>query len=286
MASVNAPSPEIALTPFLELARRYRAVFFDSYGVLRVGDAVLPGVPAALAGLAELGIPAWVLTNDASRGQEGVAAVFGGLIAPERFVTSGLLLVDHLRASPPAGVLAYLGPPRVEALLALAGCPFAPLAQLESLEGIGAVALMDEGGFAWERELNRIVNYARRHPELPIYVPNPDLVYPTAEGVGLAAGSLGALLETVLGRPTQPFGKPAAPIFAHALSLARAELGALEPREVLMVGDTLTTDVRGGHGAGLATALVLSGNTTAAALAADMARAGLRPDHFCAEVGA
>ena len=76
MAVVNAPGSEIVLTPFLELARAYRAVFFDSYGVLRAGDAVLPGVRGALAGLAELGMPAWVLTNDASRGQAGLAEVF------------------------------------------------------------------------------------------------------------------------------------------------------------------------------------------------------------------
>lgn len=274
------------IEPFLEVARRYRAVFFDSYGVLRVGDEVLPGVARALAALEEAQIPYWVLTNDASRNREGVAEAFGGLIPSERFVSSGLMLVEFLRRQPPRGLLAYLGPARAEPLLELSGCPFRSLPELESLDGIGAVALMDEEGFDWERELNRVVNHARAHPELPIYVPNPDLVYPTAEGVGLAAGSLAALLEAVLGRPCSYFGKPAAPIFEHALELARAEAGPLEPSQVLMVGDTLETDVRGARAVGLASALVLSGNTIPSALEGEVEASGLRPDHLCARVEA
>jgi len=274
------------IEPFLDVARRYRAVFFDSYGVLRVGDEVLPGVAEALAGLSEAQIPYWVLTNDASRGREGVAAAFGGLIPSERFVSSGLMLVDYLRREPPQGLLAYLGPARAEPLLDLAGCDYRPFAELESLEGVAAVALMDEEGFDWSRELNRLVNYARRHPELQIYVPNPDLVYPTAEGVGLAAGALAALLEAVLGRPCRAFGKPSPPIFEHSLELARAELGSLEPCEVLMVGDTLETDVRGARAVGLASALVLSGNTIPSALAGEVESSGLRPDHLCSQVSA
>jgi HAD superfamily hydrolase (TIGR01450 family) len=274
------------IEPFLEVASRYRAVFFDSYGVLRVGDEVLPGVAEALAGLSEAKIPYWVLTNDASRNREGVAAAFGGLIPTERFVSSGLMLIDYLRRQPPQGLLGYLGPPRAEPLLDLADCDYRSLPELETLEGVAAVALMDEEGFDWARELNRVVNYARQHPELPIYVPNPDLVYPTAEGVGLAAGSLAALLEAVLGRPCQAFGKPSPPIFEHSLELARAELGPLEASEVLMVGDTLETDVRGARAVGLASALVLSGNTIPSALAGEVESSGLRPDHLCASVSA
>ncbi|MBL4846161.1 MAG: HAD-IIA family hydrolase [Planctomycetes bacterium] len=271
---------------FLEIARGYRAVFFDSYGVLRVGDHVLPGVAGALAALEAAGIPYWVLTNDASRDRAGVAAAFNGLIPTERFVSSGQMLVEFLQREPPPGLLAYLGPARAEPLLALAGCPFRPLRDLETLDGVAAIALMDEEGFDWERELNRVVNYARAHPELRIYVPNPDLVYPTEAGVGLAAGALAALLEAVLGTAPLAFGKPAAPIFHHSLELARAELGELSPSEVLMVGDTLTTDVRGGQAVGLATALVLSGNTTPEALQDQIAASGLRPDHLCSEVRA
>lgn len=274
------------IEPFLEVASRYRAVFFDSYGVLRVGDEIFAGVAGALAGLTEAKIPYWVLTNDASRGQAGIAEAFGGLISTERFMSSGLMLVDYLRREPPQGLLAYLGPKRAEPLLDLAGCDYRPLGELESLEGVAAVALMDEEGFDWERELNRLVNHARLHPEFQIYVPNPDLVYPTADGVGLAAGALAALLEAVLGRPCRAFGKPSAPIFEHALELARAELGALSASEVLMVGDTLETDVRGGQAVGLATALVLSGNTIPSALEAEIEASGLRPEHICARVEA
>ena len=70
------------------------------------------------------------------------------------------------------------------------------------------------------------------------------------------------------------------------MELARAELGSLEPCEVLMVGDTLETDVRGARAVGLASALVLSGNTIPSALAGEVESSGLRPDHLCSQVSA
>ena len=58
--------PDLEPIPFLPLACRHRAVFFDSYGVLRTCVGTLPGVLDSLDALAEAAIPCWILTNDAS----------------------------------------------------------------------------------------------------------------------------------------------------------------------------------------------------------------------------
>lgn len=266
-----------------QIAPDYRAVFCDNYGVLRDAHGLLPGAQDAIAYLAELGRPLWVITNDASRPARELAPPFAGALDPARFVSSGLVLSEHLRAQA-AGLVAYLGPPSCAGLLVDAGVEHARLAELEDLDQVTTIALMDDEDWDWTRELNRIVNRARRYPELEVLLPNPDLVYPIGDEVRLAAGALGALLGEILPRAPRSFGKPEPAIFAHAFALARAELADLAPSEVLMVGDTLSTDVLGAARFGLATALVLSGNTTPALVEREVERAGVRPDHLLAGI--
>lgn len=267
-----------------QIAPHYRAVFCDSYGVLRDARGLLPDAQPALAYLRELGVPLWVITNDASRPARELAPPFGGAVGPERFVSSGLVLSRHLRQRAPAGPVAYLGPPGCAGLLDDAGVEHARLVELDSLDEVSTIALMDDEGWDWTRELNRIVNRARRYPDLEVLLPNPDLVYPIGDEVRLAAGALGALLRELLPLAPRSFGKPEAAIFAHAFDLARAELPGLERSEVLMIGDTLTTDVLGAARFGLGTALVLSGNTPAAHVEREVERAGVGPDHLLAGI--
>ncbi|HBP19345.1 MAG TPA: hypothetical protein DEA08_16335, partial [Planctomycetes bacterium] len=88
-----------------QIVPRYRAVFCDSYGVLRDAHGLLPDTRAALAYLAQVGCPLWVITNDASRPARELAPPFAGAVAPERFVSSGLVLSRHLRERASAGVV-------------------------------------------------------------------------------------------------------------------------------------------------------------------------------------
>ena len=64
-----------------------------------------------------------------------------------------------------------------------------------------------------------------------------------------------------------------------SLDLARGEVPGLAPAEVLMVGDTLETDVLGAQRLGFRTALALSGNTPPRRLAAEVERTSVQPDH-------
>lgn len=277
------------LQAFSQIAPRYRAVFFDAFGVLRIDDGLVAGVEEALARLRAAGTPYWVLTNDSSRPPEYLSASFRGLVGPELLISSGSLFVEHVRAHPPEGTLAYVGPERCEPLLDSTGLPWTSFKELEeeAFASVGAVVVMDQTGFEWNRELDRILNLLRRRPELPLFVPNPDVVFPTRTGVALASGALAALLRAALPKvEVQSFGKPCAEIFTRGLELARAQLGDdLRASEVLMVGDTLQTDIRGAQALGIATALVLSGNTPPADLDAEFGREGVRPDHVVASVG-
>jgi len=264
---------------FPGLLTRYRAVFFDAYGVLKTDAGWIEGAPEVLARVGRDGPPAWVVSNDASRVPEVLAATYDGLVRPEQLVTSGGLAAAWLRRERPGARVGYLGPPTCAGFLDAAGGPVRPFAELDDPGWAEVVAVMDEAGFDWPRELNRIVNLARDRPGTALLAPNPDRLFARAGGrVGLAAGSLAALLEAALGRPVPHLGKPGAAIFAEGLRRARAVLGPdLAPGEVLMVGDTLETDVRGARAAGLDVALVLTGNTPAAGWRDAVARSGDAP---------
>ena len=250
-------------------------MLFDAYGVLKAHAGLYPGVPARLR---ELRVPWWIVSNDASRTAEHLAAGYPAPVTPEHFVSSGMVLGEALRAQPREGLIAYLGPETCAGTFA--GLEARPFMELEDLDRVAVVALMDDGCFAWRHELNRIVNLIRARPEVELLCANPDLTWPDAgTRVGLGSGALAALLEAALGREVPRFGKPDRPIYELALAKARAELPDLQPAEVLMVGDTLATDVAGARAMGFDALLVLGGNETPATWEAKADQLGLRPDH-------
>jgi ribonucleotide monophosphatase NagD (HAD superfamily) len=57
--------------------------------------------------------------------------------------------------------------------------------------------------------------------------------------------------------------------------------GAFSKKDILMVGDTLHTDILGGNKFGVSTALVLSGNTEADNAEQQINSTGIIPDYIC-----
>jgi 4-nitrophenyl phosphatase len=90
---------------------------------------------------------------------------------------------------------------------------------------------------------------------------NPDRTFPTERGLGPGNGSILAALETATGRPPIIVGKPEPHLFVEAMTRL-----AVPPNQTLVVGDRLETDIAGGIQAGMRTALLLSGVTSAADL--------------------
>jgi HAD superfamily hydrolase (TIGR01459 family) len=106
----------------------------------------------------------------------------------------------------------------------------------------------------WEAEFR--VAAARR---LPMLCANPDIKMFGAEGFLPGPGALAQFYESLGGAVTY-VGKPHCAIFTAALH----RLGDPPPSRVLMVGDSLQHDIRGGRSAGLLTVLITSGVHAAA----------------------
>ena len=92
---------------------------------------------------------------------------------------------------------------------------------------------------------------------LPFYFTNPDPTYPSPEGNIPGAGTILAALETASGVKAQLAGKPLPFLFNVGLERLNSK-----PNETLVVGDRLSTDIKGGQESGCKTALVLSGVST------------------------
>lgn len=275
---------------FADLVRNYEVVFFDAYGVLKNTAGVLPGVPAMLEGLIAAGKDLYVVTNDASKSPQAMADQFpgganGDILETDRFISSGLMATDFLVAKVPPGRVAYLGKP--SSAFYIESSPnhqAVPIADCGPGDDVEALVLLDDEGFDWQRDINLALNLLRRK-NIPAIVANADPTYPVdGKNVAVAVGALGRLLEELAGKRFIHFGKPDAYMFSFALSKARKRRPGLNKRQILMVGDTLQTDIAGGNKFGVDTVLVLSGNTAAKSAAMRIEATGIIPTFICESV--
>lgn len=274
-------------TTFEELSDSYECIFFDAFGVLKSSAGVYEGVLERLRELRQRGKQIFVVTNDASRSPHRMVETYthpdaGPLFDATHIVTSGLLATDWLCNKVRSGYVAYFGKDAAAFYIASAGLHPIAIGEVDADEhSPKALVLLDDEGFDWSKDLNRAVNLIRRH-NMPVIVANADITYPlNLAEVSVAIGGLGALLERAVAKRFIHFGKPDPMIFSKAFHIALEENPKLTKRDVLMVGDTLHTDILGGNKYGIDTALVLSGTTLPKDHSAMIQATGIVPNYVC-----
>ncbi|MEQ9153365.1 MAG: HAD-IIA family hydrolase [Parvibaculum sp.] len=218
----------------------------DMDGVLNRGDQEMPGAAAFMAELARARIPHVLLTNNARATPEGYAAKlrrFGISVAPEQILTSGMITAAHLVRAGASSAVAF-GPAALHEALSDAG-----LAGSDRPDVV-VVGIDDDLSVRDLRAAARLAADGAR-----IMVTNPDPVVPGPAGSEPETGSVRAFLEIALGRPVESVGKP----HRLAFDLARDRLG-LPAERVVVVGDSLETDIAGAVAAGMRSVLVDTGN--------------------------
>jgi HAD superfamily hydrolase (TIGR01450 family) len=274
------------LQSFRALADGYSTIFFDAYGVLKNFEGVLDGALDVLAELKRAGKELFVVSNDASRSPKKMSQAYvhseiGEIFPEDRVISSGLLARDFLRAKVRAKTVAYLGKRDSAYYIESAGLVPKALAECEASDDIGALALLDDEGFNWQADINLAINLLRRKT-IPVVVANADKVYPVhGNDVAVAVGGIADLIESILDKRFVRFGKPDAYMFAYAFSRASALTPGLRRKDILMVGDTLETDIRGGNKFGIDTVLALSGNTARENYQLSIDASGVIPDFIC-----
>lgn len=253
-------------TTFKTIAKDFKAVFLDSYGVVKNYNGIIEGVQETIDFLREEGILIRILTNDASRSQEQQFERLRrtGLcgIETEEIVTSGMLARQFLKNKVMEGKIAYLGTEDSARYILQSGRQSVPVREvnLDELDDIEGFAFLDDEGFDWNVDINKTVNLLNRK-NMPVIVANSDKLYPvTKNDVSIATGAIARLVELILNRRFIRFGKPDSQMFHFAYEDLNKK-GHFEKNEILMVGDTLYTDILGGNRFGIRTMLVMTGNT-------------------------
>jgi HAD superfamily hydrolase (TIGR01450 family) len=271
---------------FRSVVKNYKVVFFDAFGVLKNYNGAIPTIEKTFEYLRKRNIDFYVLTNDASRSPLQLAESYNKIgidvITPDKIISSGMLAREYLRLKVPDGTVAYLGTPNSAHYLEALGLKTLPIhkVDLDDVEHVNALVLLDDEGFDWNNDINKTINLLRRR-NIPVIVANTDSVYPVStKDVAIAIGGIGDMIEEIVSKNFIRFGKPDAQMFHYAYEHV-CKTHEVQKNEILMVGDTLDTDIMGGNKFGLDTALVLTGNTLRDNAKHKIRTSGIIPTYIC-----
>jgi HAD superfamily hydrolase (TIGR01450 family) len=107
---------------------------------------------------------------------------------------------------------------------------------------------------------------------------NRDPIYPTERGLRPGAGSVVAAIEATTGVTPVSIGKPE----PHLLEAAAHAVGR-DPRDAVMIGDSLVTDIPAAKAVGARSVAMLTGVSTRSQL--DALPPEMRPDEVAADAG-
>ncbi len=272
---------------FKEIALKYKTIFFDAFGVIKNHKGMIDGIQQTFDFLTENNIDYYVVTNDSSRGPEGLAASYTKrgvyCITSDRIISSGMLAHQWLSVKVRGGRVAYIGTKASAHYIEEAGLKTRAIRDLDldDIDEIAALVFLDDEGFNWDEDLNKAINLLRNR-NIPVIVANTDESYPVNNNdVAIGVGGLANMVEQVTGKRFIRFGKPDAQMFMFAFDRALQENPNLHRREILMVGDTLETDIIGGNKFGVDTALVLTGNTKEEMADIRIKSSGIIPNYIC-----
>lgn len=244
--------------------RLFGGYAFDLDGTLYLGDAALPGAVETVGAIRQAGRAVAFVTNNPLSSRADYAAKLRRLgirAADEEVVTATDSLLRYLAQTHPSATVLAVAEELLCRQLSEAG--FRLTDDPESAE---VVVVSFDRTFDYAK-LHAAYRAVRLHGAI-VVASNPDPYCPTPDGglpdcaAMLAAieACTGATAEAVTGKPSE-----------HMAQAVLARVG-VAAQDAVMVGDRLLTDMAMAEAAGLAGALVLTGATDRAGLAASPLR--------------
>ena len=255
----------------MPLSDDFDGFLVDLDGVVWIGREPIPGSAEALAALLAAGKRiAFVTNNPGKEPLEYVErlASMGVEVGPDLVVTAGIVAARlAVGAAGEGGPVFVIGALALKRLVAEEG---GQVVGVEEAPGAAAVLVSGHRDFDYAELLA-----AKRALDAgaALFATSRDPTMPAPGGEWPGTGAVLAAVEVASGKRAEIAGKPERHLFELALA---AIPGA---GRVAMVGDRLSSDVAGGHAAGLATILVLSGTSgNSGGGSEDLANADPRPD--------
>jgi NagD protein len=226
----------------------------DMDGVIYRENKLIPGAAEFVQALITVGAPFLFLTNNSAPTPEDLAVRLKHLgvhgLSARHFYTSAMNTADFLNETDPGCTVFVIGEGGLLAALhenKIANDAIKP-----------RYVIVGEGAPSTEK-------LAKAHECIErgagLLATNPDNWCPvSSEKTRPGAGAIAAFLEASTGRRAYYLGKPNGYMF-HRARQKLAELSLTKPDRVVMIGDTMETDIRGAVEAGMLSYLVLSGST-------------------------
>ncbi len=239
----------------------YKGYVFDLDGTIYLGDELLPGARRLVLKLRDLGKKVVFLSNNPTKDPEMYAEKLTnlGIETPASDIVNTVVSMTRwLSQNHPDAVIFPIAEEPLKRALRKAG-----IRMSEKAEEIDLVVASYDRTFDY-RKLQIAFDAIWYYKRARLVSTNPDRYCPLPGGRGEPdAAAIVAAIEACTGaRCEANTGKPD-PIMLDIV----ADLTGLETSECVMTGDRLYTDIRMALDAGMASAVVLTGETTAEAIA-------------------
>ncbi len=266
-----------------DIIDQFDLVLLDSYGVLCRGSVPVEGALGAIEFLRKRDKAFCVVSNDTMTNSKTASEKYkqrGFDFSSEEVLTS-LDITDSYLATVSdrgrVGVIAPLEHPsndRLEGMVRLNGSNgFIP-------DGVDTLLFLTGAGWTAKMQENLIAS--AKGKQFRLVLGNPDIGAPNGDRIAATPGYFLADLVERTGQTSRPmlYGKPDGSIFSRALE----RFNITDPAQVLMVGDTLYTDILGGNAMGFKTLLLQCGIYQGQNILEKVNEAGIVPDYIAPQL--
>lgn len=232
---------------------RFDLFLLDAFGVLNIGNQPLTDTSDRINALRRAGKHVMVVSNNASAPVDDLATKYqkwGHDLGAVDIITSRLTMLHHLdrKHDQSWGIMASRDMP-IDDLHSLSLLWLEDISDpFESVDGF-----LFFGSYEWTWSRQRRLMDALVYRPRPLVVANPDIAAPQALGFSAEPGYFAHQIADETEINPVFFGKPFPSIFDLAITKSGLKI---DRSRILMVGDSLHTDILGAQAAGIASALV------------------------------
>lgn len=245
---VTPREESLEIQSLLDIADQVDAFVFDAFGVLNVGETMIPGADKRLDQLRERGCAIRILTNAASYDRGGAIAKFKRLglrVKDEEIITSREAALQNLSGG-------HWG------VIAAAADPLSDLPEhvtrlkdnADDYDNVDQFLFLSTAD--WTTSRQDLLETAMQRRPRKLLIGNADLAAPRDDGFSVEPGHFGHQIADRFPDSVQFFGKP----FPEVYGLTEASLPSMPSDRIAMCGDTLHTDILGAAARGWRTVLV------------------------------
>ena len=244
----KCPNATIEINSILEIASEVDVFVFDAFGVLNIGENLIPGADLALKTLRDMDKQVRVLTNAASYDKCGIEKKFldlGLYFAGEEIITSRDAALENVTPGLWGVITAEadnLNDLKAEYIRLADTKP-----DFDKVDGFLFLSTS-----CWNSKKQLVLQDSISKNERPVIVANADLVAPRENGFTLEPGFYGHELMDLGSSKVQFFGKP----YPAVYKLLTKSLSGTPGDKIAMFGDSLHTDILGAAALGWKTVLV------------------------------